>query len=107
MLTKLIKATFNNVMATGGTHLVLFYSSSCPACASFKPVFSDSAKKNLYLRFYIVNVDEQDGDEIASGLKVRSIPTVIVFQQGREVGRHVGAIGKAAFEKKMISPYVP
>jgi thioredoxin-like negative regulator of GroEL len=106
MLTKLIKSTFNNVISTGGTHLVLFYSSSCVACANFKPVFAEVSHKHLYLRFYIVNVNEKDGDEIATALKVRAIPTVVVFQEGREVGRHVGSIGKDAFERKMIKPYI-
>ena len=101
MVKHLNGKTFNQVMSNNKTNLVLFFSNHCPACAVMKPIFLDASKSHTKLFFGSVNVETNDGDEIASGLKIRGIPTIIVFQRGREAGRIIGAMDPASFERKI------
>jgi len=72
----------------------------------FKPVMDKISKTHPLYRFYGINVETTDGDEIATALKIKGIPTVVIFQKGQEVGRAVGAMDEKSFEKKVMSVYV-
>jgi thioredoxin 1 len=48
-----------------------------------------------------VNVDEQP--EIASRYDIQSIPTVIIFKDGREVDRVIGAVPKKVLNQRLAA----
>ena len=101
MIKHLNKKTFNQIMSNGKTSLIMFFSNHCPACSMMKPIFLDASKSNAKLFFGSINVETQDGDEIASALKIRGIPTIVIFQGSRESGRIVGAMDPTSFTKKI------
>ena len=74
--------------------LVQFDAIWCPYCRKMQPVMDKirEAKKDV-IEVYKVNVDT-DGDLMRS-YEVRSMPTLIVFYQGRIVGRVDGAVDEA------------
>jgi thioredoxin 1 len=77
--------------------LVDFFAHWCMPCKMAGPVIDqladDYKDKALVAK---VNVDE--GQEIASQFGVMSIPTVIMFKDGKEINRQVGFIGKDGYE---------
>ena len=73
--------------------LVDFWASWCGPCRALSPIIEEIANEMPNeLAVYKCNVeDEQD---LAMRFQVMSIPTLIIFRDGAEVGRLVGALPK-------------
>ena len=66
---------------------ILYFSSTwCGPCRTFKPII-ESLQSEISITFYNVDSSPQE----AAQYNVRSVPTVIVVQNGVEIGRLVGA----------------
>jgi len=75
--------------------LVDFWAEWCGPCKQIDPIIREIAtEKAGALTVAKLNVD--DNGDIAMRYNVMSIPTMIVFNNGEEVHRFVGARGKAA-----------
>lgn len=68
--------------------VVDFWASWCPPCQMFAPVFEKVSIEFPNVKFVKCNVDESQ--DIATKYDVMSIPTVIFFYNGEEVGRIIG-----------------
>lgn len=80
-----------------GRVLVDFGASWCPPCRALEPAFASSADRYAeQVGFAKVDIDEQP--ELARQHQVRSIPTVIAFENGQEVGRFTGAVSRTALD---------
>ena len=62
------------------------------------PHFAQAAR-SLEPSMRLAKVDTQAQPELAARFAIRSIPTLILFQQGREVARNSGALGAAEIER--------
>ena len=69
--------------------LVDFWASWCAPCRMMAPILNDVASE-LSGDMYVgkVNVDQCQG--LANKYRVRSIPTLILFKNGKEINRFVG-----------------
>lgn len=67
--------------------IVDFYAEWCGPCKMLSPIL-EKVSKELNLDTYKVNVD--DVEEVARRYGIMSIPTVMIFSEGEEVGKHVG-----------------
>jgi len=75
-----------------------FWAEWCGPCRMMGPVFesvSEDFKEKV--KFGKVNVDEEEG--LAAKFDVRTIPSLIVIKDGREVERTVGFVPKENFKK--------
>lgn len=70
--------------------LVDFYADWCGPCKVIAPVLDEIAAREQG-RLLVVKVDADRAGELASRHGVRGIPTLLRFEDGREVGRAVGA----------------
>jgi len=90
---KLNQNNFNNVIANG-TALVDFYADWCGPCRMVSPIVDEIAEERSDITVGKVNVDDENA--LAMKYGVMSIPTLIVFKEGKETARIVGARAKAA-----------
>jgi|TARA_Y100000022_G_scaffold144419_1_gene126139 thioredoxin 1 len=67
-----------------------FSATWCGPCQTFKPIMSEIANEGHSVQF--IDIDQQ-GD-LAQQYNVRSVPTVVIEQNGSEVNRLIGATTK-------------
>ena len=72
--------------------LVDFWASWCGPCKMLAPVLHEFADEHAEVKVGKVNVDEQP--ELASQFGVMSIPTLLVFENGKVVKQSIGYIEK-------------
>ena len=74
--------------------LLDFWASWCGPCRMLSPIVDEVAEERGDVKVGKVNVDEQP--ELAGEFGVMSIPTLLVFEQGKLLRQAVGARPKAS-----------
>jgi len=74
---------------SSGLVLVDFYADWCGPCRMLTPVLEEVGK-DLSGRASIAKIDIDKAQGTATSYQVTSIPTLILFKDGQEVGRLVG-----------------
>jgi len=94
-ITSLSESTFEEVIGSSAEPVVVdFWADWCGPCKMIAPILEEIADEQAgKIKVTKLNVDE--AQSIAMKYKVMSIPTLIVFKDGAEVSRSVGAKGKA------------
>ncbi len=70
--------------------LVDFYADWCGPCKQLSPVLDDMARQRPDLKVVKVNFDHDK--RLAREYGVTSLPTLVVFENGNVVGKHVGLV---------------
>jgi len=101
----LSKETFNQyVENTSGTVLVDFWAPWCGPCRMVSPVIDEIAVQ-FEGKVTVAKLNVDDENEIATKFGVVSIPTMILFHNGQQVERVVGATTKQELEQ-IISKHI-
>ena len=87
--------TFDSVIAgTKVPVLVDFYADWCGPCKIMAPVLDDIARRQAGA-VLVTKLDTEKNPATQLRFGVRGIPTLILFRNGKEVGRRVGAVPPA------------
>jgi len=88
--------TFEQEVASGLT-LVDFYADWCGPCRMLTPVLEEVAQE--VKEATIAKIDIDKAQKTASTFQVTSIPTLVLFKDGKEVGRLVGLRDKETIKE--------
>ena len=94
--------TFEGMVLTSDTPVVVdFWAEWCGPCKMIAPILDELAGENSET-FKVGKVNVDDNRQTAMQYGVRSIPTLLVFKDGKVVGQIVGAMPKDALKKKIL-----
>ena len=87
------------VLESGGTVLVDFWANWCGPCRMQGPIIDQLAASHSNVVFGKVNVDEEA--DLAAEYGITSIPTLIIFRDGRLINQVTGVTSKASIERML------
>lgn len=97
----LTEEDFDKSIQTGLT-LVDFYADWCGPCRMLTPIL-EKLSKEMSGQVVIAKIDIDKAQKIASDFQVTSIPTLILFQEGKEIGRLVGLRDEGTIKDFVLS----
>ena len=89
----------SEVLGSGETPFLLDFSAVwCGPCRALAPIVEKLADEQVG-KVRVGKLDTDESPVVSSKFGVRSIPTVVVFKDGKEAGRHIGVASKETLLK--------
>ena len=92
MVNEIKEKEFDEVIKEGKV-LVDCYASWCGPCQMISPIIEEIASENKEYRFYKLDVD--DAQTVTKEYGVMSIPSLLVFNDGKLIDKSVGLKSKS------------
>jgi thioredoxin 1 len=92
---------FNQIIQSDKPVLVDFFATWCGPCQMLAPILKD-VKTNLGERISIIKIDVDKNQAVAAQYQVRGVPTMILFQNGKQLWRQSGVISKEEIIKIIV-----
>ncbi len=80
--------------------LVDFYADWCGPCKMMVPVFKQ-LKNGLGDKIKIVKIDTERNRQLAAQMGIQSIPTMVLYKNGKQVWRQPGAMPLHALKQQV------
>ena len=96
-------AKFKEIVNSHELVLIDFFAEWCGPCKGMVPVLQD-LKEDLDETIRIVKVDTDKHQQVSAQYQIRSIPTLILFKNGKQVWKQAGALSLPQL-KQVIKQY--
>ena len=94
------------VLRAPGRVLVDFTGNWCPPCRALSPILERVARK-MEGQVRVYSVDADACPLLTSQFKIRGLPTLVVFANGREVARRLGMTSEEGVRQLVDAASVP
>lgn len=94
-----LEGNLSEVLEQEGKIALDFYGTWCGPCNQMLPIYTKLDQTMSDITFYKVDVDKNR--DVVEKYGIRSIPTVVVLNNGEEVGRFSGSMSEDAVIEKL------
>jgi len=99
--TELSKNAFHPFIERNDLPIIVdFWASWCAPCQGMAPIFNKVAQSSPSLLFAKVNTEQVQ--QIAANINIRSLPTLVIFHQGKEVDRISGGLNEMQMKQWIV-----
>ena len=91
-MNQLDNENFFEIIKSSNKCVVDFFAEWCGPCKSMHPILEGAEKETGEGKIFKVNIEENP--ELAEKLEIRSIPTFIFYEKGKEISRKSGMVSK-------------
>jgi thioredoxin 1 len=96
-----MKGKFETIINDSRPVIVDFHALWCSPCKMQSPILKEVADE-LGERVRVIKIDVDSNSQIASRYSVQSVPTIIIFKNGRAVWRQSGVVSKNQLKSVLI-----
>ncbi len=93
--------SFENIINSEKPVLIDFFATWCGPCKTLGPILKE-VKDSLGERISIIKIDVDKNQELASKYQVRGVPTMILYQNGKQLWRQSGVLTKDDIIKTIV-----
>ena len=96
-----MKGKFDSIINDSRPVIVDFHALWCSPCKMQSPILKEVASE-LGERVRVIKIDVDSNSQIASRYSVQSVPTIIIFKNGRAVWRQSGVVSKNQLKSVLL-----
>ncbi|HQE33620.1 MAG TPA: thioredoxin [Flavobacterium alvei] len=96
-----MSTSFDTIIQSDKPVLIDFFATWCGPCKTLAPILKQ-VKDNLGERITIIKIDVDKNQQLASKYQVRGVPTMILFQNGKQLWRQSGVMSKEEIVKTIV-----
>lgn len=91
---------FNEIINNSHKLVVVdFFAEWCMPCLMIAPIIEELAESMKEVKF--VKINTEDNQELSRKYNISTIPCLVIFKDGKEVGRIIGAHSSEFIEEKI------
>ncbi|MFV8372298.1 thioredoxin [Flavobacterium sp. LB2P6] len=94
-------SNFDTIINSDKPVLVDFFATWCGPCKMLSPILK-AVKDSLGENVSIIKIDVDKNQQISSQYQVRGVPTMILFQNGKQLWRQSGVVSKEEIIKTIL-----
>lgn len=102
MELEITENNFELIIAEGKPVLIDFWATWCGPCKRLGPVLEEISKE-FEGKAIVAKCDIEENTDLTDKFGIMSVPTVVFFKDGVEVGRQVGVAAKSVYTDKLNS----
>lgn len=97
-----MKTSFQDLIASKTPTIIDFFATWCGPCRMVTPILED-LKSDLGENIRVYKIDVDQNQNLAAQYNVRSIPTIMIFKDGKLQWRESGVQSKATLKTVLAS----
>lgn len=94
-------SNFETIIKSEKPVLIDFFATWCGPCKVLGPILKE-VKGSLGERISIIKIDVDKNQQVAAQYQVRGVPTMILFQNGKQLWRQSGVLSKDEIIKTIL-----
>jgi thioredoxin 1 len=96
-----MKGNFDSIIGDSKPVIVDFHALWCSPCKIQSPILKEVAEE-LGESVRVIKIDVDANNQLASRYSVQSVPTIIIFKNGRVVWRQSGVVSKSQLKSVLL-----